>query len=295
MSGFSKEGIVEQLTSRGDGFSKADAIFAANHVDVNWNAEAAESAEGYLDTTSFSKDGLIEQLTSSLAGLHSGAGAVRSEPGLLIRLIDGSGPPRAVPLPPVDRLGKHEGKKALEGLQANNHGCGTRACGRELPGRCGSRRRRAGRSDSGMWRRRWPRLRRLQHHDPHRSLSPGTPNGPRSVQRSGTAPPRSSVVGTVPLHRQAHGHRGRRRALRALLRPWRRALADRCLMKKLITAGVAVLALTGGVAEAQAAERTVVPCWAGYDGGWDMRDRIKPGRCMFNGGRLTPCRRRSAG
>ena len=55
-------------------------------------------------------------------------------------------------------------------------------------------------------------------------------------------------------------------------------------MKKLITAGVAALALTGGVAEAQAAERTVVPCWAGYDGEWDMRDRIKPGACMFNGG-----------
>jgi hypothetical protein len=55
-------------------------------------------------------------------------------------------------------------------------------------------------------------------------------------------------------------------------------------MKRLITVGVAALALTGGVAEAQAAERTVVPCWAGYDGEWDMRDRIKPGACMFNGG-----------
>ena len=37
-------------------------------------------------------------------------------------------------------------------------------------------------------------------------------------------------------------------------------------------------------ASAEAAERTVVPCWAGYDGEWDMRDRIKPGACMFNGG-----------
>ena len=66
-------------------------------------------------------------------------------------------------------------------------------------------------------------------------------------------------------------------------------------MKKLITAGVALLALTGGVAEAQAAERTVVPCWAGYDGEWDMRDRIKPGACMFNGGEAHARRRRSAG
>ena len=49
-----------------------------------------------------------------------------------------------------------------------------------------------------------------------------------------------------------------------------------------ICSGVCLLGT--GVTEAQAAERTVVPCWAGYDGDWDMRDRIKPGACMFNGG-----------
>jgi hypothetical protein len=66
MSGFSKKGLIQQLSSSaGEGFSKADATFAANHVDVNWKDEAAESAQSYLDTSSFSKDGLIEQLSSS--------------------------------------------------------------------------------------------------------------------------------------------------------------------------------------------------------------------------------------
>jgi hypothetical protein len=65
MTGFSKKGLIEQLSSSaGEGFAKADAVFAANHVDVNWNDEAVESAQSYLDMTSFSKDGLIEQLSS---------------------------------------------------------------------------------------------------------------------------------------------------------------------------------------------------------------------------------------
>jgi hypothetical protein len=34
-------------------------------VNVNWNDEAVEAAQDYLDTMSFSKDALIEQLTSS--------------------------------------------------------------------------------------------------------------------------------------------------------------------------------------------------------------------------------------
>ena len=58
LSGFSKQGLIQQLSSSaGEGFPKADAVFAANHVDVNWNDEAVESAQGYLDITSFSKQG----------------------------------------------------------------------------------------------------------------------------------------------------------------------------------------------------------------------------------------------
>ena len=53
------------------------------------------------------------------------------------------------------------------------------------------------------------------------------------------------------------------------------------LTKVIILAGVALLAVP---AVSQAAERTVVPCWGGYDGEWDWRERIKPARCSFNGG-----------
>ena len=57
---FSKRGLIDQL--KFEGYSKADATFAVNHVDANWKAEAVESAQGYLDGQSFSKSGLIDQL-----------------------------------------------------------------------------------------------------------------------------------------------------------------------------------------------------------------------------------------
>ncbi len=63
--GFSKKGPIEQLSSKfGDGFSQEDAIFAVNHVDVEWNKEAVESAKSYLETSSFSRQGLIGQFSS---------------------------------------------------------------------------------------------------------------------------------------------------------------------------------------------------------------------------------------
>jgi hypothetical protein len=38
-SGFSKAGLIQQLSSpAGEGYSKADAKAAANHVDADWNA-----------------------------------------------------------------------------------------------------------------------------------------------------------------------------------------------------------------------------------------------------------------
>ncbi|WP_375236616.1 Ltp family lipoprotein [Microbacterium schleiferi] len=66
---FSRAGLFEQLTSEyGEGFEAADAEFAIAHLEqnglVDWNAEAAESAQSYLDFTSFSRQGLYEQLTS---------------------------------------------------------------------------------------------------------------------------------------------------------------------------------------------------------------------------------------
>jgi hypothetical protein len=68
-SGFSRAGLYKQLTSEyGEGYEPADAEFALAYLEqnalVDWNAEAVESAESYLDFSSFSRQGLYEQLTS---------------------------------------------------------------------------------------------------------------------------------------------------------------------------------------------------------------------------------------
>ena len=43
-------------------FPEADAVYAVDHISVDWNEQAAKKAKNYLDTTSFSRDGLIKQL-----------------------------------------------------------------------------------------------------------------------------------------------------------------------------------------------------------------------------------------
>jgi Host cell surface-exposed lipoprotein len=64
-SGFSKQGLYEQLSSEyGEGFTPEQAQYAVDHVDANWNQEAVESARSYLEHSPMSRDGLIEQLTS---------------------------------------------------------------------------------------------------------------------------------------------------------------------------------------------------------------------------------------
>lgn len=60
---FSKSGLIDQLTSI-EGYSKADATFAVNQLDVDWNEQAYKSAKDYLDYTSFSLSSLIDQLAS---------------------------------------------------------------------------------------------------------------------------------------------------------------------------------------------------------------------------------------
>jgi hypothetical protein len=65
-SGFSLKGLMQQLTSSsGEGFSKADAAFAIRHLHPNWDAQAVDSAKGYLSMGGFSRTSLIQQLTSS--------------------------------------------------------------------------------------------------------------------------------------------------------------------------------------------------------------------------------------
>jgi len=49
IGGFSHDGLIRQLTN-GDGFSTEDATWAVDHLDVDWNAQAAEKAGQYQDT-----------------------------------------------------------------------------------------------------------------------------------------------------------------------------------------------------------------------------------------------------
>ncbi len=57
---FSRSGLIEQLEF--EGFSRADATYAVDHITVDWKKQAAKKAEEYLDYTAFSRSGLIKQL-----------------------------------------------------------------------------------------------------------------------------------------------------------------------------------------------------------------------------------------
>ena len=63
---FSRAGLIQQLSSSaGEGFPMKDAVFAVNHITVNWNAQAVKSAKEYLQIEGgFSRAGLIQQLES---------------------------------------------------------------------------------------------------------------------------------------------------------------------------------------------------------------------------------------
>ena len=64
-SGFSEESLMQQLTSSaGDGFTQADAEFAIKNLNPNWDAQAVDSAKGYMQMGGFSASSLTQQLTS---------------------------------------------------------------------------------------------------------------------------------------------------------------------------------------------------------------------------------------
>lgn len=59
-SAFSRTGLINQLEF--EGFSTADATFAVDSLNADWNEQAALSAEQYLEYSAFSRSGLIDQL-----------------------------------------------------------------------------------------------------------------------------------------------------------------------------------------------------------------------------------------
>jgi len=65
--GFSRAGLIKQLSSQyGEGFSLADATWAADNAGADWNQQAAESAKNYVASgMGFSHNSLLQQLTSS--------------------------------------------------------------------------------------------------------------------------------------------------------------------------------------------------------------------------------------
>lgn len=76
MSGFSREGLIQQLSSSyGDGYDLADATAAVDSLDVDWNENAVRSARQYLNLSGFSCRGVIEQLSSSAGDQYTVAQA----------------------------------------------------------------------------------------------------------------------------------------------------------------------------------------------------------------------------
>lgn len=65
LSGFSREGLIQQLSSSaGDGYDRAVATAAVDSLGVDWNENAVKSAKQYLGLSGFSCNGLIDQLSS---------------------------------------------------------------------------------------------------------------------------------------------------------------------------------------------------------------------------------------
>lgn len=72
MSGFSREGLIQQLSSSyGSGYEIADATAAVDSLNVDWSEQAVRSAKQYLEMTGFSCNGLIEQLSSSAGSSYT--------------------------------------------------------------------------------------------------------------------------------------------------------------------------------------------------------------------------------
>ncbi|MCW3798454.1 Ltp family lipoprotein [Sphingomonas sp. BN140010] len=72
MTGFSREGLIQQLSSEyGSGYSRADATAAVDSLAVDWDENAVRSAQQYLEMTGFSCQKLIDQLSSDYGSKYT--------------------------------------------------------------------------------------------------------------------------------------------------------------------------------------------------------------------------------
>jgi hypothetical protein len=60
ISAFSRVSLTKQLQY--EGYSAADAGWAIDHIQVNWNDQAAKSAKSYMKISAFSRQSLTSQL-----------------------------------------------------------------------------------------------------------------------------------------------------------------------------------------------------------------------------------------
>jgi len=72
ISGFSRNGLIEQLSSSaGNGFNINDATAAVDSMNVDWKQQAVKSAKQYLQLMGFSCQGLIQQLSSQAGNKYT--------------------------------------------------------------------------------------------------------------------------------------------------------------------------------------------------------------------------------
>lgn len=72
MTGFSRKGLIEQLSSSyGAGYELADATMAVDSLPIDWNEQAMRSANEYLSMMGFSCKGLIEQLSADAGSKYT--------------------------------------------------------------------------------------------------------------------------------------------------------------------------------------------------------------------------------
>src|SRR5262249_42630406 len=63
MGAFSRSGLIQQLSSKhGEGYARADAVYAVDHLSVDWNLQAVRAAKQHLAEGEYSREGLIHQL-----------------------------------------------------------------------------------------------------------------------------------------------------------------------------------------------------------------------------------------
>ncbi|WP_232321574.1 Ltp family lipoprotein [Picosynechococcus sp. PCC 7117] len=62
--GFSRQRLIDQLSSRHEQFKIQDATIGVDSLNIDWDRQAVRRAERYLEMRGFSCQGLIDQLSS---------------------------------------------------------------------------------------------------------------------------------------------------------------------------------------------------------------------------------------